>query len=46
MDVMPRGKNRPHATKRQILAWREEALQAEHELSLGVLGLPRYMHPI
>lgn len=46
MDVMPRGKNRPHVTKRQILAWREEALQAELELSLVVLGLPRYMHPI
>ncbi len=40
MDVMPRGKKKPHVTKRQILAWREEALQAELELSL-VLGLPR-----
>ena len=33
MDVMPRGKKKPHLTKQQILAWREEALQAEHELS-------------
>ncbi|DBA94946.1 TPA: hypothetical protein ACH3X1_002472 [Trebouxia sp. C0004] len=41
MDVMPRAKKKPHVTKRQIFAWREEALQAELELSSVVLGLPR-----
>lgn len=37
---MPRGEKKPQVTKRQILAWREEALQAELELSPVVLGLP------
>ena len=29
MGVMPRGKKKPHVTKQQILAGREEALQAD-----------------
>ncbi len=40
MDVMPRVKKKPQITRRQILAWREEALQAELDLSSVVLGFP------